>query len=194
MIEEILNKQIDDARKILSRGRLYKHILIPEFDCSLLPHYKTNGNNLPEEIKRVFFSYLHQFDETEGYINSFPCIYVFELANENNKERVIQAFQDQQKQKTDRILPALKMSIPDSRYLYVGKVQKEVGGRLVTHLGYYQSAGNHGLQLAYWAKELSPSLKINVHVFRFDVEFKPYISAFEVIMARQLNPLIGKHK
>lgn len=193
IIDEILNKKLDAARNTFAKGNLYKHILIPEFDCSILSDHNTDGKNLPEHIKREFFSHLHQFDETEGNINNFPCIYVFELTNDSDKSRVIEAFQTQRKQENDRTLPALKTKIPDSNYIYVGKVQSEVGGRLVTHLGYYQSKGNHGLQLAYWVRKLTPSLKINVHVFRFDVEFTPYISAFEVIMAKQLNPMIGKH-
>ena len=53
--------------------------------------------------------------------------------------------------------------------------------------------GNHGLQLAYWIKDILPAIKIRVHIFRFDKKFKPYLTAFEVIMAKELKPIIGKH-
>lgn len=44
------------------------------------------------------------------------------------------------------------------------------------------------------AWELSPSLKINVHLFRLEKEMAPFMGAFEKILAVQLKPLIGKHK
>ena len=193
-IAGILLTEIDSASKIISHNKSFKHIIIPEYDCSQLPGIETNGKNLPDNLKLSFFSHLHQYDHREGSINDFPCIYAFELVEESDRHRVLEAFTKIDGNQIQRKLPALKTLNPEnSTFLYVGKVNKFVGNRLVTHLGYYTQKNNHGLQLAHWIKDMLPSIKLRVHIFRFEKEFTPYISAFEVIMARKLKPLIGKH-
>lgn len=192
-MERILNNKLREARLLFEKETFYKYILINDIDCSELPSSDTDGKELPKAIIDRIFKPLHSFDDSEIEINSCPAVYAFELCNENDRDRVLGAFIETKKITTDRKLPALKKKPPYSKYLYVGKVEKEVGGRIVTHLGYYQSNGNHGLQLAYWARELKPKVKVNLHVFRFIEEFRPYVSAMEVILAKELNPIIGKH-
>ena len=193
-IVEIMDVELSNSKKIFDKVNLYKHILVKDIDCSKFPDPKnTDGKELPEQLKKDVFSHIHHYDESEIEINSCPAVYVFELCDNNDKDRVIKEFEKIQKVNIDRTLPAFKNSNIDSKYLYVGKVEKKVGGRIVTHLGYYKREWNHGLQLAYWAKELDPPLKLNLHIFRFNEDFRPFIAAMEVIMAKQLNPLIGKH-
>ncbi|UPZ36497.1 hypothetical protein MUB18_20640 [Sphingobacterium sp. PCS056] len=196
-MEEISNtlfSELNNAIQILEVAKNFKHIIIPEYDCSRLPEIGTNGKNLPENLKHEFFSHLHQFDQVDGNINDFPCIYAFELIDILDGDRVLQAFTQVDKVLIQRTIPALKSQPPkDSKYLYLGKVETAVGNRLVTHLGYYVQPGNHGLQLAYWMKDILPAIKIRVHIFRFEKKFKPYLTAFEVIMAKELKPIIGKH-
>lgn len=194
-LADTLVKELGLASTIISQGKNFKHILIPEYDRGLLPGIETDGKNLPDDFKLAFFSHLHQFDQTEGNINDYPCIYAFELIDKLDCERVLAAFTQLNQEEIQRKLPALNTyHTKDSNYLYVGKVECAVGNRLVTHLGYYRQQGNHGLQLAYWMKDLVPSVRIRVHIFRFEKAFKPYISSFEVIMAKKLNPIIGRHK
>jgi hypothetical protein len=119
---------------------------------------------------------------------------VFELQDKSDCKRVVEALKKVKSENIGRILPPFKTKIPESKYLYVGKVQREVGGRMVTHLGYYNTTGNHGLQLAFWAKDMIPSLQITVSIYRFKSEMTPYISSFEKILADKLKPIIGKHK
>lgn len=194
-IEEALSNSLQKAKELFLQENLYKKILIPNVDCSQLTEPKdTDGKELPEHIKGNIFSYLHAFDDKDGIeINTRPCLYVFKLQDIKDRERVLEAFTNEDEKKINRKLPALKSPPPVSKYLYVGKVEKEVGGRLVTHLGYYQSSGNHGLQLAFWAKELNPPLMLNIHVYRFTSDMKPYIQSFEKMLAKELNPIIGKH-
>ena len=80
--------------------------------------------------------------------------------------------------------PPTKTSI-----LYVGKAEKNIGGRIYVHLGYYH-AGIHGLQLVSWAKQIN--LKLKLHIYSFDMKMCGYISPLELPLARKLNPLIGK--
>lgn len=192
-IENLLDKELLDANNLFSQKELYKHITIENINCSELPPENTNGKDLPKTLIDNIFSKLHQYDSQEIEINSCPVVYVFELQQESDTERVINAFKDAKNEITERILPAIKNNIQNSKYLYVGKVEKKIGGRIVTHLGYYQTTGNHGLQLAHWTREIKPVLKLNLHVFRFKKEFKPFISAMEVIVAKRLKPIIGKH-
>lgn len=192
-LSELLEKEIAKGKDILSKNNLFKHIVIPDFDCSTLPPETTDGKNLPEDLKRNFFSHLHQFDTTEGDINSYPCLYVFELVNPEDAQRVLEEFNTLREKGITRTLPALRGNIQHSKNLYIGKAQQKVGGRLVTHLGYYQKKFNHGLQLAFWSRNMLPGLQIKVHVLRFDKDFLPFLSAFEVILAKKLMPLIGKH-
>jgi len=194
-IEEALSNSLQKAKELFLQENLYKKIIIPNVDCSQLTEPKdTDGKELPEHIKENIFKYLHAFDGPDKIeINTRPCLYVFELQDIKDRERVLEAFTSEDEKKINRKLPALKSPPPVSKYLYVGKVEKEVGGRLVTHLGYYQSSGNHGLQLAFWAKELRPPLMLNIHVYRFTSDMKPYIQSFEKMLAEELNPIIGKH-
>lgn len=191
--DTFLKTELENAIHVFSSEHLYKHILIPNFDCSTLPDKNVDGRDLPESLKFDFFSHLHHFDHSDGNINDFPCLYVFEIVKCLDVNQILEHFKSISKQNSDRVLPALKRKMSLSNYLYVGKAQKNVGGRLVTHLGYNQRSNNHGLQLVLWVKEFNPSIQINVHVFRFKKEFLPFLSAFEIILAKKLNPIIGKH-
>lgn len=192
-LDNILNTALSNAKKIFSSEKPYRHIVINNIDCSRLPDINTDGKNLPKRFTETVFSKLHEYDKSEIKLNLCPAVYAFELKDEQDRKRVLTEFKKAKANISNRTLPALKSTPPESKYLYVGKVEKEVGGRIVTHFGYYQNQSNHGLQLAYWAKNLQPKLDLNLHVFRFKQNFKPYIGAMEVIMAKELKPIIGKH-
>ena len=193
-IEETINKNLAEAKRLFNNLKHFEPIIIKDIDCSELPDPdKTKGNDLPEELLNNVFYKLHEFDKEEGKVNDDPALYVFELCDENQKEAIIEKFKMAQETITDRRLPSLKKSKIDSKFLYVGKVESGVGGRIVTHLGYYHQRENHGLQLAHWAREKKDSFKLNLYVYRFEKEFKPFIEAMEVMLAKELNPLIGKH-
>lgn len=137
-IAATIKKEIETALKVIENSKNFKHIIIPDYDCSKLPGIETNGKNLPDNLIESFFSHLHQYDQIEGNINDFPCIYAFELVEESDTNRVLEAFTKTDGHKIQRKLPALKTLDPESSsYLYVGKVNRFVGNRLVTHLGYY---------------------------------------------------------
>lgn len=194
IIHETLSHKLSEARTIFNTEHLFREIIIPTFDCSNLPPSITNGNDLPEEFKRNFFGHLHAFDISEKPIKESPCLYVFELDDQKDGSRVVDTIKKVDSENIKRVLPVFKKTIPDSKYLYVGKRLRDVGGRLVEHLGYHQKDNNHGLQLAFWARQMHPPLKIIVHVFRFEKEMTPYMGAFENILAKELKPIVGTHK
>jgi hypothetical protein len=191
-LNNIINKKLLEAQRIFDNNShdLFKHFVIEDIDCSRLPDPKhVNAKELPQYLLEKIFYKLHKYDENEGSINDYPIVYVFELFEENKTEEVINQFTKAQKEITDRRLPSIKNFNPSSKTLYVGKVEKNIGGRIITHLGYYNQKGNHGLQLSHWAK----GFKLNLHINRFHKNFKPYIAAMEVMIAKELHPIIGRH-
>jgi len=76
------------------------------------------------------------------------------------------------------------------KFLYIGKSEKPIDGRIVVHFGYYEK-GVAGLQLVHWANDIG--LKINLHVYEFvNKEIQPYLEVLEKLLFIQLKPLIGK--
>ena len=89
--------------------------------------------------------------------------------------------------------PAIKTTIDyDSRTLYVGKVKGSFWGRLIQHLGFFKVNATQGLQLYYWAKDLSLKLRVNIYVF--DNNMADIMPIVEYAFAKRLKPLVGKHK
>lgn len=81
---------------------------------------------------------------------------------------------------------------PDSKALYVGKVEKNFLGRMVTHLGYSQSKKTAGMQLFHWfdPKEFG-DITLNYFVFKNDMKY--LISVLEKESAKQLKPILGRY-
>ncbi len=194
-IQAVIGQQIDSARAVFGQYNAFETIRIEGFNCAdLTPPEETNGRDLPKRILETFFQKLHALDATDGNINNFPCLYVFELADPEDADRTWQCFKTLAgNNTTNRNLPAFKKGDKKSPVLYVGKADRGVGGRLVTHMGYLDKPGNHGLQLAFWAREMNPPLLLNVTVLRFKQAFRPYLVVFEKQLAKDLQPIVGKH-
>ena len=79
-----------------------------------------------------------------------------------------------------------------SKTLYVGKVEKDFWGRLVTHLGYNKTPKTAGMQLHYWYR-IEDFGDLNLYYIEFDDSMKYLISIIEKQLALYLNPLIGKY-
>ena len=191
-MNNFLDIELQKAKNVFAHSNLYKHIKISNFNCKYLPDKKTDGRNLPKILLEKFFYQLHSEDH-QVLINERPCLYVFELVNFSDRERVWKTFNELKNTQIDRTLPATVKNLKENtKILYVGKAERNVGGRIVTHMGYYQKKMNHGLQLAFWARKLE--ILINVHVFRFEPDMKPYLDSFEKLLAKELQPIIGLHK
>lgn len=192
-MEEISNtlfSELNNAVQIIEGAKNFKHIIIPDYDCSQLPGIETNGKNLPDDLTLSFFSHLHKYDQIEGNINDFPCIYAFELVEESDTHRVLEEFTKIDGNKIQRKLPTLKSQpFQNSKYLYIGKCDNSIESSLVAHFGYSDETTDFGLQLAYWLKDVTPAIKLNVHIFRFIKEFEPYLKHFEVKLSELLNPI-----
>ncbi|WP_159951372.1 hypothetical protein [Polaribacter septentrionalilitoris] len=129
-----------------------------------------------------------------------PVLYWFELVsskhNQSIREEFINGYREPIKKgsKTPyRNTSSYKKTFnPNSSTLYVGKVEIGFWGRLVTHLGYAQSYKTAGMQLFHWYKpELFGDIKLNYIVF--DENMKHLIVILEKLLAKELEPLIGRY-
>lgn len=86
---------------------------------------------------------------------------------------------------------SIKHFDPESDCLYVGKVKKTIWGIIIQHLGYYKVKQTQGLQLFHWAKGLN--LILEIHMYEFEENIEELISIFEIELAKEKKPIIGKH-
>ena len=125
-----------------------------------------------------------------------PCLYWYRIISDNTSIEIINSFKLYSDYETrERSVPALNSdnSIDHkSRVLYVGKVKGGIYGRVIQHLGCFSSARTQGLQLYYWAKKIG--LKLELNVFEFDTKMADILPIVEFAVAKELHPLIGKHK
>lgn len=83
---------------------------------------------------------------------------------------------------------------PESKTIYVGKVESGFWGRLVTHLGYNTNPRTAGMQLHHWYFEEFESFgNLTLNYVVFDNEMKHLITVLEKKLALELRPLIGKY-
>ncbi len=182
---------------ILSSDK-YKHYQI-NLNCNTLvdPDEGNSQNNkaahdVPKKVKVSFFREFDTFN-----IKDKPCLYFMELkkrpANLVEKFNIAKQ-KEKNKPKGETVLnySAIKKHCPEnSNILYVGKVKKDVGGRLSTHFG-YANGKTGGLQLRSWAKELN--LELIIHFIAFEEKIGNFINPLELEITKVLNPIIGKSK
>lgn len=122
-----------------------------------------------------------------------PTLYWFEIVSDTETKNILDALNKYKTTEKAKATPALKKNIDyNSRILYVGKVKRAFWGRLIQHLGFFKVNATQGLQLFYWAKDLSLDLKVNV--LEFDNNMADILPIIEYAFAKRLQPLIGKHK
>jgi hypothetical protein len=121
-----------------------------------------------------------------------PGLYWFEILSENTHEEIRQQLTEYKNKPSARANSAMwRYTVPDSKHLYVGKVKKDISGRIVTHLGYNKNPHTSGLQLFHWAKGMNLSLRLNT--MEFISEMEDLMGIIELKVAQNLHPIIGKH-
>lgn len=162
-----------------------KEILSYTIDCSLLhPKFLEQDVRHSTEFSNMF---------NELIANDAPCVYWFEILNGPSTATIHQRISTY-KETAVRVVPALKpLNDSSSKILYVGKSTVGFWGRLITHMGYLSGkATSQGLQLDYWAKDLRLELRVNI--LQFPEAMADYLSIVEFALAKNLQPIIGKHK
>lgn len=130
-----------------------------------------------------------------------PVLYWFELTNNiNHNEEIRKAYEMYRnsiktrfKDLNYRNTASYKKNYSkDKNTLYVGKVEKNFWGRVVTHLGYAQSKKTAGMQLFHWYNPTDfGQLKLNYCVFSNDMKY--LITVLEKRVSQEKEPLIGRY-
>lgn len=166
-----------------------KNISHYEIDCSQLDNIFIHQDIRQSEHFKKTFCELEKIEKN-------PCVYYFEIISDISSQTIVNSLVNSDGGGTK---PAIKKKYPlESNILYVGKVKSVVWGRLIAHMGFHTHKINpgiqsvaHGLQLRNWAKELNIHLRFHVHTF--EPEFAEYMDLIERKLAKELNPIIGKH-
>ena len=135
-----------------------------------------------------------------------PYVYWFEYEGVCGKEKILSSlvaysanvhkerfFNTQKSELKFFKTPAVKKKTSNSNILYVGKVNKDLVGRLQPHFGFYfRSPNTQGLQFRYWLNDLN--LTITLHYISLPKELVGFTGYLERKLAEELKPIIGKHR
>jgi hypothetical protein len=187
-MEEIITNCLIEASKILKvQAKNLPEVKKFEIDCSLLKEFLTENICKSNEFKDLFAELI----KITG-----PCVYWYKIISESTGYQIIDTFEAYKNDKSRaRAIPALKTRKKitfDSEYLYIGKVKRDFYGRVIQHLGCFTVPQTQGLQLYYWAKKIG--LKLELNVLEFDNKMADILPIVEFAVAKELHPLIGKHK
>lgn len=209
MEDQILKQRVINA---IQNGRsLYDRILQNDsiqsfhikFDCTKLVDVDTDKASiqetkyaLPQPVIDYFYSELHKLDNDHFKINECACLYIFEIekeclnidvANEYRKFRDNPDFIERNKSS----IKGKSDTSKSGNILYIGKVKSNIGGRLSTHFGYAHPKTG-GLQLRFWGSKIE--LQLKVHIVCFKKELDDFINPLELVITKQLQPIIGNTK
>ncbi|MBC9812381.1 hypothetical protein H9Y05_07830 [Crocinitomicaceae bacterium CZZ-1] len=181
LISKIKNDQIEIFQKSLLTGVIKEHSEVIYCD-SLKDFMNIDVRNSTDH--KVLFNNLKSM---KG-----PVLYWFEILSENTHEEIRQKLIEYKNTSGVRASSAMwSYTVPNSKYLYVGKVKKGISGRMVTHLGYNKNPDTSGLQLFHWSKGMNLTLKLSV--MEFIPEMADLMGVIELKVAQNLHPIIGKH-
>ena len=153
-------------------------------DCSDLDDYNYVDIRNSDKFKSIF-------DELKNVTG--PTLYWIEIVSDTDTKKIIEAINNYKASEKPKATPALKSNIDyNTKTLYVGKVKGTFWGRLIQHLGFFKVNATQGLQLFYWTKHLSLTLRFNI--LEFDNNMADTMTIIEYAFAGRLHPLIGKHK
>ena len=157
-----------------------------------IEHIDINCKDLKEECLSVYKG--NVFHEEYSHLDTItgPVLYWFNIINEIPTHKIVENFKLYSNKKA-RATPALKKTIDqNTKCLYVGKVKKSFSSRIFQHLGYYTVERTQGLQLMHWTKTIDLQLCLNY--IQFASELEDLMTLFENHLAKELKPIIGKHK
>ena len=151
-----------------------------DIDCSMLAMWEIDYKG---KYKTIF--------NTQYDING-PAFYWFEIISPTDLGKIESYINTYVYLEDCKAFPAMKNKLDyNTKALYVGKVKNNFWNRIVQHLGFNPSKDTQGLQLFHWTAGLD--LKLKLHVYEFETDMAGLMPIIENGMAKQLNPLLGKH-
>ncbi|MDX6183209.1 hypothetical protein SGQ44_17755 [Flavobacterium sp. Fl-77] len=181
IIKEISGNAVIPLLNVSKNGP--KRMEVFHINCCELEDY----NDIDIRDSEKYRSMFTELKEMTG-----PCLYYFEITSDNLTSEIISKIKDYSSTENSKSIPAIKSKIQESKILYVGKVKRHFWGRLIQHLGYYKVDRTQGLQLFHWSKELNLNMKLTV--LEFEPEMINLMEVLENELAKQLKPILGKHK
>jgi len=164
---------------VAKEGPKKNNLSIP-IDCSTLADLEALYSNRYKAIFNI------------KYNITGPALYWFEIESQTETRCIIENINKYKLVSGYKAVPAIRKSINhDTKILYVGKVKRDLWGRIVQHLGFYHVNRTQGLQLVHWCSGLD--LNLILHIYEFEDEMAGLMPIIENGMAKHLNPLLGKH-
>lgn len=200
MINNIRN-YIEEIKSTLDSSTIIDLGIKPfEFNTSELPDSKESFDVIQQNS---VYKEIHELLLNE---KETPFIYWFEFDNKEQRGKILEALKEYEaniKEERHRntpkkdlkyfATPAVKLKTEESNILYVGKVNRDLIGRLQPHFGFYTKSPNtSGLQLRYWANGLNLILKL--YYIALPKELVDFTGLLERKLAKDLKPIIGKHR
>ena len=163
------------------------NVLDFEVDCSLLSYQKHREHDIRDSAE-----YKSIFEKLANYEDN-PCVYWFDSDNEINGREIFHQIDLAQKKGFN--VPAHSKTPHNGNCLYVGKVTRNIHGRLMMHLGVHENSRSHGLNILYWDESFRKDFKLKFHVIPFpkNEEWRNLVSVMEFLLSAKNKPIIGKH-
>lgn len=165
-------------------------VLSFEVNCEKLAKFE-DGCHGTEESSKIF-EILHN----NGF-NDKPAVYWFEITSNHTAEEIRGEFNELRKNIGIRKIPAINKSyLKNSKILYVGKGKSNISGRMFLHFGYEPKFVHlQGLQLCHWNfSQALKGLTLRLNIVYMNEDCKEIISLFEYYLAKDINPILGKHR
>lgn len=176
------------GRTLLNAGNYPFNITYSiEINCNTLPEPALSKKIFEHRKFKDFFLELQKIEK--------PIVYWFEISSKHTAESVRLLMSKYRSKKKRKNFPAMKKTFnPQSKTIYVGKMKRDIKGRMFVHLGYYIVPGTQGLQLSHWAKGTGLKVRLNIVQLPFDDETANLGAHYELELAKMLTPLAGKHR
>jgi len=168
---------------------IFDEVITLDIDCEQLASLEMGCHGTSESDK--VFEKLHN-----NGMNGRPAIYWFEITSDHTAEMIRNSYSLLKERIGSRTIPAInKVYDRDSKVLYVGKGQANISGRMFLHLGYQKMGQSQGLQLSHWdyLGELK-GLKLRINIIYLPAEMKALCSVYELKIAQEFHPILGKHR
>ena len=124
--------------------------------------------------------------------NNKPTIYWFEIVNKSNtpNEKLYKKFVSSRKTGAGWWTIGNKNANLSNNILYLGKVEKNLFGRFLQHLGIGHKKTS-SLKLMKWFHQFE-NIDLEFKYIQFDEDILPYLEDFENIYWRHYQPLLGQ--
>lgn len=156
---------------------------------------REKSNNIPRKENESFKKALIEKFELLKVIkenNEKPSIYWFEIINKSDSqnEKLWKKFRSSKNIGAGWWTKANNDVEFNTNILYLGKVEKNLFGRLLQHLGIAHKKTS-SLKLRKWFKDFE-DVDLKFRYIQFDQDILPYLEDFENIYWRNFKPLLGQ--